>query len=129
MKKIFWDLVSTIKNGQLVNKLIVKHNKKKNCEMLLNILWDEGYILGYKTSISNPTVIKIYLKYNDDKSPAITNFKIISKSSLKIYYSLKQLWKINDNQGLIVLSTNKGLLSLSSCKKFGIGGEPVLIIK
>jgi len=29
MKKIFWDLVSTIKNGQLVNKSIVKHNKKK----------------------------------------------------------------------------------------------------
>ena len=29
MKKIFWDLVSTIKNGQLVNKLVVKHNKKK----------------------------------------------------------------------------------------------------
>tara|TARA_B100000767_G_scaffold248201_1_gene248954 strand:+ start:216 stop:605 length:390 start_codon:yes stop_codon:yes gene_type:complete len=129
MKKIFWDLVSTIKNGQLVNKLVVKHIKKKNCEMLLNILWDEGYIIGYKTSISNPAIIKIYLKYNVDKSPAITNFKIISKSSLKIYYSLKQLWKINDNQGLIVLSTNKGLLSLSSCKKFGIGGEPVLIIK
>ena len=129
MKKLFWDLVSTIKNGQLVNKLVVKHTKKKNCEMLLNILWDEGYILGYKTSTRNPTVIKIYLKYNDDKSPAITNFKIISKSSLKIYYSLKQLWKINDSQGLIVLSTNKGLLSLSSCKKFGIGGEPILIIK
>ena len=29
MKKLFWDLVSTIKNGQLVNKLVVKHQKKK----------------------------------------------------------------------------------------------------
>ena len=97
--------------------------------MLLNILWDEGYILGYKTSTSNPNVTKIYLKYNNDKSPAITNFKIISKSSLRIYYSLKQLWKIKDNQGLIILSTNKGLLSANTCKKLGIGGEPVLIIK
>jgi len=95
--------------------------------MLLNILWDEGYILGYKI-LPNSNTILIYLKYNN-KIPAITNFKIVSKSSIKIYYSIKQLWKINENHGLLILSTDKGLLSINSCKKLGIGGEPILIIK
>ena len=125
MKKNFWETVSAIKNGQAVNKSFVKQLKKKNCEMLLNILWDEGYILGY-TSISN--TIFIFLKYNNDNSPVIKDCKIISKSSLKVFYSAKQLWKLNANQKLIILSTNKGLLSLNSCKKLGIGGEPLLII-
>lgn len=117
--------MSSIKNGQLVNKPFVKQKKKKNYEMLLNILWDEGYILGYKFESNE---ILVYLKYNKDKSPAITNLKLISKSSLKVYYSVKQLWKFNVNQNLMILSTNRGLLSVNSCKKLGIGGEPILII-
>ena len=125
MKKKFLEIISSIKNGQLVNKPFVKQKKKKNYEMLLNILWDEGYILGYK---SDSDKILVYLKYNKDKSPVITNFKIMSKSSLKVYYSVKQLWKFNVNHNLIILSTNRGLLSLNSCKKLGIGGEPILII-
>ena len=127
MKKTFWDLISVIRNSQLVNKQIVKYKRQKNCEMLLNVLWDEGYILGYKT-LKNSNFILIYLKYNN-KIPAITDFKIISKSSLKINYSTKQLWKLNENNGLVILSTNKGLISINSCKKFNIGGEPILIIK
>lgn len=127
MKNKILEIVSCIKNGQLVNKSVVKQKNKKNCEILLNILWDEGYILGYKIIPESNTIL-IYLKYSNDKLPAITNFKIISKSSLKVYYSVKQLWKLNISQNLVVLSTNKGLLSANSCKKLGIGGEPVLII-
>jgi len=127
MKNKILRIVSSIKNGQLANKPVVKQKSQKNCETLLNILWDEGYILGYKIIPQSNTIL-VYLKYNDDKSPAITNFKIVSKSSLKVYYSVKQLWKLNISQTLVILSTNKGLLSLNSCKKLGIGGEPVLII-
>lgn len=127
MKNKFWNLITTIRNGQSANKLVIIQKRKKTCEAFLNILWDEGFILGYKTSPSKLS-IHIYLKYNN-KFPVITSLKSISKPSLRIYYSLKQLWKINSNQGLLVLSTNKGLLSLNSCKKLKIGGEPIVIIK
>ena len=127
MKKKFWDFVSIINNGQLSKKLTVKFKKKKSCEKLLNILWDEGYILGYKTSKNNQSIIVVYLKYTNNL-PSIKKIKIISKSSLRVYYSIKQLWKLKENQGLIILSTTQGLLSVNSCKKFGIGGEPILII-
>lgn len=128
MKNCIWNLISIIINAQLVNKLTIKYQKKKNCEVLLNLLWDEGYILGYKNLSSNSNIIIIYLKYINNY-PVIVNFKIISKPSLKIYYSSRQLWKIKPNQGLLIMSTTKGLKSLDFCKKFNIGGEPFLIIK
>ena len=128
MKHKFWNMIATMKNGQLANKPSVLQSKKKNCEALLNILWDEGFISGYKTSENCSKTIKIYLKYNE-KLPVISSLKSVSKPSLRVYYSLKQLWKFDVSQGLLILSTNKGLLPINSCKKLKIGGEPLLIIK
>jgi small subunit ribosomal protein S8 len=127
MKNRFWNLVATIRNGQSAKKFIVKQKKNKICEAFLNILWDEGFILGYKTSFSD-SYVHVYLKYKN-KVPAIKNLKSVSKPSLRVYYSVKQLWKIDSNQSLLVLSTNQGLLSLNSCKKLKVGGEPIVIVK
>ena len=120
-------MVSTISNGQLAKKAFVFQSKKKACESILNVLWDEGFILGYKNSPSS-SYLYVYLKYKG-KLPTIRSLKSVSKPSLRVYYSVKQLWKINSNQGLLILSTNRGLLSLSSCKKLKIGGEPVIVVK
>lgn len=127
MKNKFWNLVTTIRNGQSANKFIIKQKKNKTCESFLNVLWDEGFILGYKNSPSS-SYLYVYLKYKG-KLPTIRSLKSVSKPSLRVYYSVKQLWKINSNQGLLILSTNRGLLSLSSCKKLKIGGEPVIVVK
>ena len=128
MKHTFWNMIAAIKNGQMAHKLYVLQSKKKNCEALLNILWDEGFISGYKTSDTDSNTIVIYLKY-DNKLPVINGLSSVSKPSLRVYYSLKQLWKFDVSQGLLVLSTNKGLLSINTCKKLKLGGEPLIVIK
>ena len=48
MKNHLWNMFATIKNGLTVKKSFVLQPKKKICESILNILWDEGFILGYK---------------------------------------------------------------------------------
>ena len=121
-------MLANIKNGQLANKDSINQIYTKNCENFLNILWDEGFILGYKKIYSNPVIIKIFLKYKN-KTPVIKTFRIISKSNFKTYYSIKQLWKFDTIKGLLILSTNKGLLSINKCKILKIGGEPLVIIK
>ena len=118
-------MLSSIKNGQLSYKQTIKQIKTKKTEELLNILWDEGFILGYK---KNKNKLIIFLGYKNN-NPLINTIKIISKPNLRVYYSVKQLWKLNINDGLIIFSTNKGLLSINTCKKLKIGGEPILIIK
>ena len=121
-------MLCNIKNGQLASKSSINQVNTKNCEKFLNILWDEGFIFGYKKMNSHPEILKIFLKYKK-KTPVIKSFKIISKSNFRTYYSIKQLWKLETIKGLLILSTNKGLLSINMCKTLKIGGEPIIIVK
>ena len=120
-----YNMVSNIKNGQLSKRYFIIQNRKKICENILKILWDEGFIAGY--TLYKIDKLQIFLKYRNSK-PVIQSIKLISKPSKKIYYSIKQIWKIDSNKSFIIISTNKGLKSIIECKKLKIGGEPLLII-
>lgn len=120
-------MFANIKNGQLAKRAFIYQNRKKFCETFLKILWNEGYILGYTILKQDSQKIKIFLKYKNGE-PAINSIKSISKPSRKIYYSIKQIWKINSNNNFIIFSTNKGLKSIIDCKKLKIGGEPFILI-
>lgn len=119
-------MIANIKNGQLAKRSYVHQKKKKLCELLLKILWNEGFIVGYK--IENNENLKIFLKYVENGKPSINNIKVISKPGRRIYYSSKQIWKLDSSKTLIIFSTNQGLKTLSECKKLNIGGEPLVII-
>lgn len=121
-------MLAHIKNGQKANKSYIMHPKEKNCASILNILWEEGYILGYTISKKSPQKLEIFLKYKYNNY-VIKYLTSITKPSSKIYCSIKQLWKINSNLGLFILSTNKGILTLNACKKLNVGGELLFIVK
>ena len=121
------NMLIKLKNGQLVKKSFVFQRKSLFCSKILNVLWDEGYILGYKNSDINSNMFEIFLKYNHNQ-PAIKFIKFISKPSKRIYVNSKQLFKINLDLGLFIISTNKGTFSLQNCKKLRIGGEPLAVI-
>ena len=127
MKNHLWNMFANIRNGQLVKRAFILQSKKKICEAFLSILWDEGFILGYKVLKTDLSMLKIFLKYKNGK-PVIHSLKVISKPGHRVYYSAKQLWKINSKNSLIIVSTNKGLFSLVECKKLKLGGEPFLVI-
>ena len=127
MKNHLWNILANIKNGQLAKRNFIYHKKKKICESFLKILWNEGFIIGYKTSSKNPTKLKIFLKYKKNR-PTINSIKLISKPGRRIYYSVDQIWKIDSNKSFIILSTSQGLKTVMSCKKYKIGGEPFIAI-
>lgn len=120
-------MFANLKNGQMSRRSFIYQNRKKICESFLKILWDEGFILGYKIDSINPIKIKVFLKYKKGY-PAINSIKLISRPGHRIYYSIKQIWKIDSSKSLIILSTNLGLKSLVECKKLKIGGEPFIVI-
>jgi small subunit ribosomal protein S8 len=86
-------------------------------------LWDEGYILGY--TLISPAKLKIFLKYKSGKS-VIKNIQIISKPSLRVYYSVKKLKKLDI---FLILTINKGFITIDECKKLNIGGEPIIKVQ
>ena len=122
-----WNMFTTLRNGQLVKKASVFQKKKKLCSQLLNVLWDEGYILGYKTSNLDSNQFEIFLKYNQN-IPSIINIQSISKPGKRVYLSAKQLWKIDSNMGLVIVSTSFGVLPIDECKRLNIGGEPFVYV-
>jgi small subunit ribosomal protein S8 len=124
MENYLFDMLSKIKNAQLARKTVVFQKKNKISENFLKLLWNEGFILGY-TQKSHE--LKIFLKYAVNK-PVIHSIKVVSKPSRRIFYSIKQIWKINSSKSFIVLSTSRGLKSLLDCKKNNIGGELIVIV-
>ena len=127
MKNFLWNMFANIQNGQLAKKAFILQTNKKVCTSILDVLWNEGFILGYKVSKQNPNKLKIFLKYNHGK-PVIQKIKSISKPSNRVYYSINQIWKIDSSKMFVIISTNQGLKTLIECKKLNIGGEPLIII-
>lgn len=120
-------MFANIKNGQLAKRNFIYQTRKNICESFLQIMWDEGFILGYLIDNSNSNKLKIFLKYNEGK-PVINSIKIISKPSKRVYWSINQIWKIDSSKNFIIFSTNKGLKSIIDCKKMKLGGEPFIVI-
>lgn len=128
MKNYLWNLFANLKNGQMAKKSVVIGSKKNICESFLKILWDEGFISGYRTSPENNNQLEIFLKYTKNGKPVINSLKPLSKPGQRVYYTTKQIWKIDSSKAFIIFSTNKGLKSINECKKQRTGGEPLVVI-
>ena len=128
MKNHLSNLIANIKNGQMAKKSMISQTRKSICERILTILWNDNFILGYQIDQKNTKKIDIFLRYQRNGKPIINSIKLMSKPGKKIYYSAKQIWKIDSSKFFIIFSTNKGIKSLIECKKLKIGGEPILII-
>lgn len=128
MKNHLWNMFTSIKNGQMAKKSIIIGPRKNICESFLKVLWNEGFISGYRISNENSKKLEIFLKYTKNGKPAINSLKFLSKPGQRVYYSAKQIWKLDSSKTFIIFSTNNGLQSINECKKNKIGGEPLIII-
>jgi small subunit ribosomal protein S8 len=128
MKNYLWNMFANIKNGQMAKKGVILQPRNNICESFLKILWDEGFISGYRIFAQNNKKIEIFLKYTQAGKPVINSLKCLSKPGQRLYYSAKQIWKLDSSKTFIIFSTNKGLKTISQCKKNKIGGEPLIVI-
>jgi len=128
MKNYLWNMFANIKNGQIAKKSVIVESKKNICESFLKVLWDEGFISGYRTFALNDNKIEIFLKYTRTGKPAINSLKCLSKPGQRLYYSAKQIWKLDSSKTFIIFSTNQGLKTINQCKKNRLGGEPFALI-
>lgn len=123
------NLLTCIRNGQRAHKLSIKYKTSKLSNSVLDVLFREGYILGYKfinedlnKSIGNQKEIIIYLKYYNFE-PVIHEIKRVSTPGCRIYTSIKNLPKSWNGLGIYILSTSKGILSDKEARNINIGGE------
>ncbi len=123
------DMLTRIRNAQAVKKETVVFPYSKIKWEILNVLSKSDYIKGLdKTNKKNKKFIEIILKYDEEKTPKISELKRVSKPSRRVYVHAKDIWFFKKGLGIKVLSTPKGVLSDKESKKLNVGGEILLEI-
>jgi small subunit ribosomal protein S8 len=68
-------------------------------------------------------VLRIFLEYDAEGTPAITHLQRVSKPGRRVYRGADQIKPVLNGRGLGVVSTNVGLLSDRQAREQRIGGE------
>ncbi len=122
------NLLISLKNAGFVNKVtaIVPHSKVK--EAIASVLKEEGYIKTYHVNSNGvKKTLELVLVY-EGKTPKVTEVKRLSKLGLRKYYKVEDIKKVRNGQGLLVLSTPKGILTGALARKENVGGEALFEI-
>ncbi|HOJ85924.1 MAG: 30S ribosomal protein S8 [Elusimicrobiales bacterium] len=122
------NMLVSIKNASMRFKEKVDVNYSKMNAMVLEILKSEGFISGYKIikdEKTNRQVIRVNLKYTEDKTPVFAGFKRISKPSRRIYRGYDEFPRLKNSFGINIVSTPKGVMSSINAKKERLGGEVI----
>jgi small subunit ribosomal protein S8 len=120
---IISDFVTRINNALDRNKQSVLVPKTNIISKILIVMEKEGFIIGHR--IKNLKYLEVFLKYFQNK-PVINNFNSISTPSRRVYLNKDNLihWKNQNNSfDLLILSTNKGVLTHQDALLKRAGGE------
>ena len=119
------DMLTRIRNALLREHEQVAMPSSKMKANIASVLKTEGFISDY--SIQPASVIGeeliISLKYVDKGEPTIRSIQRVSKPGLRIFKGFKSLKPLLNGQGTYIISTSKGVMSDSQCKRDKIGGE------
>lgn len=118
------DMLTVIRNGSRAGKDKVDVKRSRLGEDILKILKKEGYISNFKSiEDKKQGVIRVYLKYNEGKSPVMTDIKRISKPGLRIYVTNDDIPRVLNGFGIAVISTSRGVMTDRDARKEKVGGE------
>ena len=119
------DMLNIIRNGQMAGKaevLVPLSGIKFGIAQILekNKFIDKVEKKGKKTT----KLIALSLRY-DDKIPAISGLKRISKPGQRIYLAFNEIKRVRGGYGIAIVSTSKGLMTGSEARKNKLGGEVI----
>ncbi|MFH0987401.1 MAG: 30S ribosomal protein S8 [Patescibacteria group bacterium] len=123
MKQVI-EMLIKIKNALAVRKSTVGvpySNFKYN---IVALLAKEGFVEDVKKKGRIKKRLVIGLKYQE-KKPGIRGLKIISKPGRRVYFKSKELYVPKTGQGILIVSTPKGILTGRKARKMKLGGEVI----
>jgi len=121
------DMICMIKNAARVRKETVDVKASNICEGILKVFKENKLISNYKkVEDSKQGMLRVYLRYIDDKTSAITDIKRISKPGLRRYVGKEDVPRVLEGIGFAIISTSKGLVTDREARKQGLGGEVML---
>ena len=117
------DLLTRIRNANMRNKDSLELLSSRLKLNIVKVLKDEGFITNWEVDEKGKfPQLRIWLKYVDDL-PVIREIKRISKPGLRLYSKGKDCKPVLNGQGILILSTSKGIMSDRQCRNDNLGGE------
>jgi len=123
------DMLTRIRNANRADKDVVDIPASNLKIDIAKTLKDEGFIKDCKELEKYPqNMIRVYLKYGNDKEKVISGLKRISKPGLRVYTKNEEIPKVLGGLGIAILSTSRGILTGKKARKEGIGGEVICYV-
>ena len=123
------DILTRIRNANSAKHATVDVPASNMKKAITQILVDEGYIKGYQViEDGKQGIIRINLKYGENKTPVISGLRRVSKPGLRIYSSCEDMPKVMKGLGIAVVSTSKGIMTDKKAREMNVGGEVLAFI-
>ena len=122
------DMLTRIRNAQLVGHTEVTMPASRLKASIAKVLKDEGYIDDYALRDSSPgRELAIALKYYAGR-PVIERLERVSKPGLRVYKGRDAIPRVMNGLGVAILSTSRGVRTDRKARADGVGGEVLCIV-
>lgn len=123
------DLLTRVRNANMVKHTSVDVPASNVKNKIVEILLEEGYIKGFDIiEDGKQGLIRIELKYGENKERVITGLKRISKPGLRVYAKKTDIPKVLGGLGMAIISTSNGIITDKEARKLGVGGEVICYV-
>ena len=117
------DMLTRIRNAQMVDKATVAMPSSKVKAAIAQVLKDEGYIDGFQVKVEGgKSQLEIALKYYAGR-PVIERSERVSRPGLRIYKGAKSIPQVMNGLGVAIVTTPKGVMTDRKARAAGVGGE------
>ena len=122
------DMLTRIRNAQMVGQIEVKMPASKLKAAIANVLKDEGYIEDFAVREDGTMQeLRIGLKYYAGR-PVIERIERVSRPGLRVYKGRHDIPRIMNGLGIAILSTSHGVMTDRKARATGVGGEVLCIV-
>ena len=124
------DLLTRIRNAQRAGLEELELPASKLKLKVAEVLRSEGFVreVTYTKGEGPQGTMKVVLKYDEEKRPAISDIKRQSKPGLRRYVKHTDIPKVMNGLGIAILSTSKGVLVDRDARKQHLGGELIATV-
>ncbi len=117
------DLLTRIRNAQMVSKANVLVPSSKVKIAIAQVLKDEGYIDGFQVKTEDgKATLDIALKYYAGR-PVIERIERVSRPGLRVYKGRDAIPQVQNGLGVAIVTTPQGVMTDRKARAAGVGGE------
>lgn len=118
------DMLTRVRNAVQAHHTAVQMPFSKIKLAIAKIMEQEGYISGFDIKEQGHRKdLVLHLKYDDQKRPVVQGLRRVSRPGLRVYAGMHDIPRVRGGMGMVVISTNRGIMTGGEARRRHLGGE------